>query len=155
MRHTVTSLALKSLLAHVCLNSAVLAARFAFSRRRTGRHARATFSLSKNANLIGVAPVATTTSTLRRGASIIRHFLELPLSNPGFEAHLTGPPARKEGLRCLRDARPDYWARRVIEKHAGKATLGDMDYGRIPEVICATFIFLAKLRPSLLEERCL
>jgi len=29
---------------------------------------------------------------------------------------------------ALRDAGPDYWGRRVIEKHAGKPTLGEMDY---------------------------
>jgi serine/threonine-protein kinase HipA len=29
---------------------------------------------------------------------------------------------------ALRDAGPDYWGRRVIEKHAGKAQLGELDY---------------------------
>jgi serine/threonine-protein kinase HipA len=29
---------------------------------------------------------------------------------------------------ALRDAGPDYWGRRVIEKHAGKARLGELDY---------------------------
>ena len=29
---------------------------------------------------------------------------------------------------ALRDASPDYWGRRVIEKHAGKAQLGELDY---------------------------
>ena len=29
---------------------------------------------------------------------------------------------------ALRDAAPDYWGRRVIEKHAAKSTLGEMDY---------------------------
>ena len=29
---------------------------------------------------------------------------------------------------ALRDAGPDYWGRRVIEKHAGKPTFGEMDY---------------------------
>jgi serine/threonine-protein kinase HipA len=29
---------------------------------------------------------------------------------------------------ALRDAGPDYWGRRVIEKHAGKPTMGEMDY---------------------------
>ena len=29
---------------------------------------------------------------------------------------------------ALRDAGPDYWGRRVIEKHAGKPKLGEMDY---------------------------
>ena len=29
---------------------------------------------------------------------------------------------------ALRDAGPDYWGRRVIEKHAARSTLGEMDY---------------------------
>ena len=29
---------------------------------------------------------------------------------------------------ALRDAGPDYWGRRVIEKHAGKTQLGELDY---------------------------
>jgi serine/threonine-protein kinase HipA len=29
---------------------------------------------------------------------------------------------------ALRDAGPDYWGRRVIEKHAGKPELGELDY---------------------------
>ena len=29
---------------------------------------------------------------------------------------------------ALRDAGPDYWGRRVIEKHAGKGELGEIDY---------------------------
>ena len=28
----------------------------------------------------------------------------------------------------IRDASPDYWGRRVMEKHAGKTTLGEIDY---------------------------
>jgi serine/threonine-protein kinase HipA len=31
-------------------------------------------------------------------------------------------------LGALRDAGPDYWGRRVIEKHAGRAQLGELDY---------------------------
>lgn len=29
---------------------------------------------------------------------------------------------------AIRDAGPDYWGRRIIEKHAGKALLGELDY---------------------------
>ena len=29
---------------------------------------------------------------------------------------------------ALRDAGPDYWGRRVIEKHSGKTVLGEIDY---------------------------
>lgn len=36
--------------------------------------------------------------------------------------------ALKGVFGALRDAGPDYWGRRVIEKHAGKAELSEMDY---------------------------
>ena len=36
--------------------------------------------------------------------------------------------ALKGVFGALRDAGPDYWGRRVIEKHAGKSQLGELDY---------------------------
>lgn len=36
--------------------------------------------------------------------------------------------AMKGIFGALRDAAPDYWGRRVIEKHAGKPQLGELDY---------------------------
>jgi serine/threonine-protein kinase HipA len=49
--------------------------------------------------------------------------VELKLSNETYSnVHLKGV------FGALRDAGPDYWGRRVIEKHAGKANLGEMDY---------------------------
>jgi serine/threonine-protein kinase HipA len=36
--------------------------------------------------------------------------------------------ALKGVFGALRDAGPDYWGRRVIEKHAGKTQLGELDY---------------------------
>jgi serine/threonine-protein kinase HipA len=36
--------------------------------------------------------------------------------------------ALKGVFGALRDAGPDYWGRRVIEKHAGKPALGELDY---------------------------
>jgi serine/threonine-protein kinase HipA len=49
--------------------------------------------------------------------------IELKLSNTTYSTvHLKGV------FGALRDAGPDYWGRRVIEKHAGKAVLGEMDY---------------------------
>jgi serine/threonine-protein kinase HipA len=66
---------------------------------------------------------------------------------------------------ALRDAGPDYWGRRVIEKHAGKSMLGEIDYllespddragalsfglGQEPPAPCRTFnktLELAKLQ---------
>jgi len=49
--------------------------------------------------------------------------LELRLETQTFET------LRLKGLfGALRDASPDYWGRRVIEKHAGVAVLGELDY---------------------------
>ena len=49
--------------------------------------------------------------------------IELKLSNTTYSnVHLKGV------FGALCDASPDYWGRRVIEKHAGKPGLGEMDY---------------------------
>ena len=49
--------------------------------------------------------------------------VELKLSTRTYEsAQLNGV------FGALRDASPDYWGRRVIEKHAGKPQLGELDY---------------------------
>ena len=49
--------------------------------------------------------------------------LELKLSTSTFETR------RLKGIfGALRDAGPDYWGRRVIEKHSGLVQLGELDY---------------------------
>ena len=49
--------------------------------------------------------------------------VELKLSGATYET------ARLNGLfGAIRDAGPDYWGRRVIEKHAGLTKLGELDY---------------------------
>jgi serine/threonine-protein kinase HipA len=49
--------------------------------------------------------------------------IELKLSTRTYET------TRLNGVfGALRDAGPDYWGRRVIEKHAGRAQLGELDY---------------------------
>jgi serine/threonine-protein kinase HipA len=49
--------------------------------------------------------------------------VELKLSGATYET------ARLNGLfGAIRDAGPDYWGRRVIEKHAGITKLGELDY---------------------------
>lgn len=49
--------------------------------------------------------------------------IELKLSNTTYSTvHLKGV------FGALRDAGPDYWGRRIIEKHAGRSALGEMDY---------------------------
>ncbi|OJY11565.1 MAG: phosphatidylinositol kinase [Rhizobiales bacterium 62-47] len=49
--------------------------------------------------------------------------VELKLSKRTYETALLNGV-----FGALRDAGPDYWGRRVIEKHAGKAQLGELDY---------------------------
>lgn len=49
--------------------------------------------------------------------------LELKLSKRTYETALLNGV-----FGALRDAGPDYWGRRVIEKHSGKAKLGELDY---------------------------
>ena len=49
--------------------------------------------------------------------------MELKLSSTTYNT------VRLKGVfGALRDAGPDYWGRHVIEKHAAKSTLGEMDY---------------------------
>ena len=49
--------------------------------------------------------------------------IELRLSTDTYET------VRLDGVfGALRDAGPDYWGRRIIEKHAGKTRLGELDY---------------------------
>ncbi len=49
--------------------------------------------------------------------------MELKLSSTTYNT------AKLKGVfGALRDAGPDYWGRHVIEKHAAKSTLGEMDY---------------------------
>lgn len=49
--------------------------------------------------------------------------IELKLDSQTYET------VRMQGLfGALRDAGPDYWGRRVIEKHAGLTNLGELDY---------------------------
>lgn len=63
-----------------------------------------------------------------------RTYLERPEAVPidpvelklGKDTYRTA--ALKGVFGALRDAGPDYWGRRVIEKHAGKPQLGELDY---------------------------
>jgi serine/threonine-protein kinase HipA len=49
--------------------------------------------------------------------------IELPLADHTYRTN------RLKGLfGALRDGSPDYWGRRVIEKYAGLAELGELDY---------------------------
>jgi serine/threonine-protein kinase HipA len=62
-------------------------------------------------------------SYLARADAVAIDPVELKLSDDTYET------ARLNGVfGALRDAGPDYWGRRVIEKHAGVPALGELDY---------------------------
>lgn len=62
-------------------------------------------------------------SYLARAEAVPLEPLELPLQERTFETtQLNGV------FGALRDASPDFWGRRVIERHAGKPTLTELDY---------------------------
>ena len=62
-------------------------------------------------------------SYLERGDAVPIDPLTLKLSNNTYETNLL-----KGVFGALRDASPDYWGRRVIEKHLGRTELGEIDY---------------------------
>lgn len=62
-------------------------------------------------------------SYLERSDAVPIDPIELPLSDRTYQTE------RLKGMfGALRDAGPDYWGRRVIEKHAGLSGLGELDY---------------------------
>ncbi|GGC16873.1 phosphatidylinositol kinase [Novosphingobium endophyticum] len=62
-------------------------------------------------------------SYLARADAVPIDPLELKLANTTYQT-----TALKGVFGALRDAGPDYWGRRVIEKHAGLPALGEIDY---------------------------
>lgn len=62
-------------------------------------------------------------SYLARGDAVAVDPVELKLSKGTFRTR-----ALKGVFGALRDAGPDYWGRRIIEKHSGKPQLGELDY---------------------------
>ena len=62
-------------------------------------------------------------SYLRNSSAVDIDPIELKLSDTTYETtQLNGV------FGALRDAGPDFWGRRVIEKHSGKTQLGELDY---------------------------
>ena len=62
-------------------------------------------------------------SYLERSDAVPIDPIELPLSDRTYETmNLKGM------FGAIRDAGPDYWGRRVIEKYSGATTLGELDY---------------------------
>lgn len=62
-------------------------------------------------------------SYLERNDAVPIDPVELPLSNRTYETM-----SLKGMFGAIRDAGPDYWGRRVIERHSGVTTLGELDY---------------------------
>lgn len=62
-------------------------------------------------------------SYLERDDAVPIDPLALKLSNKTYETNML-----KGIFGALRDASPDYWGRRVIEKHVGRTELGEIDY---------------------------
>ena len=81
------------------------------------------FVLTKDALDVPVGRFVYGKSYLVRENAVPIDPLELNLSTKTFETR------RLNGIfGALRDAGPDYWGRRVIEKHSGKSQLGELDY---------------------------
>lgn len=62
-------------------------------------------------------------SYLQRGDAVAFDPVELKLAPRVYET-----TAMQGIFGALRDAGPDHWGRRIIERHLGKATLGELDY---------------------------
>jgi serine/threonine-protein kinase HipA len=81
------------------------------------------FELTKNREGAGLGRFVYGKSYLGRKEPVEIDPVELKLSDQTYET------TRLEGVfGALRDSGPDYWGRRVIEKHAGKPQLGELDY---------------------------
>jgi serine/threonine-protein kinase HipA len=62
-------------------------------------------------------------SYLERGNAVAIDSPELKLGNRTYETNIL-----KGVFGALRDASPDYWGRRVIEKRSGRTQLGEIEY---------------------------
>ena len=81
------------------------------------------FVLTKDRLDVSVGKFVYGQSYLARENAVPIDPFELNLSTKIFETR------RLNGLfGALRDAGPDYWGRRIIEKHSGKTQLGELDY---------------------------
>ena len=81
------------------------------------------FLLDKNRFDVPVGKFVYGRSYLAREKAVPIDPFELNLGAKIFET------SRLKGIfGALRDAGPDYWGRRVIEKHSGKIQLGELDY---------------------------
>lgn len=81
------------------------------------------FALSTNRAGVPLGRFVYGASYLERENAVPIDPLELKLGRTTYET------TRLNGVfGALRDASPDYWGRRIIEKHTGKPQLGEIDY---------------------------
>jgi serine/threonine-protein kinase HipA len=81
------------------------------------------FALSTNRAGVPLGRFVYGASYLERESAVPIDPLELKLGRTTYET------TRLNGVfGALRDASPDYWGRRIIEKHTGKPQLGEIDY---------------------------
>jgi serine/threonine-protein kinase HipA len=85
--------------------------------------AAARFELTKNRTDVPLGRLVYGKSYLARGDAVPFDPVELKLSDRVYET-----TALNGIFGALRDAGPDAWGRRVIERHAGKTALGELDY---------------------------
>lgn len=81
------------------------------------------FVLTKNRQGISLGKFIYGKSYLTRPDAVAFDPVELKLTDKTYET-----VALKGVFGALRDAGPDYWGRRIIERHAGKAELSELDY---------------------------
>jgi serine/threonine-protein kinase HipA len=81
------------------------------------------FVLTKNARGDGLGQFVYRAKYLEDPNAVEIDPVELKLSNRTYETAL-----QNGVFGAIRDAGPDFWGRRVIEKHAGKVKLGELDY---------------------------
>jgi serine/threonine-protein kinase HipA len=81
------------------------------------------FELTKDRHGTALGRFVYDKSYVSRGNAVVIDPIELKLSGETYET------VRLNGVfGALRDSCPDYWGRRVIEKYAGVAQLGELDY---------------------------
>jgi serine/threonine-protein kinase HipA len=85
--------------------------------------AAARFELAADGNGLPLGRLVYGKSYLQRQEAVPIDPLELPLTARVYET-----PRMNGVFGALRDAGPDYWGRRVIERYVGKAPLGELDY---------------------------
>lgn len=83
----------------------------------------ARFELAADNNGTPIGRLVYGKSYLERPDAVEIDPVELKLVERAYET-----TALKGIFGALRDAGPDYWGRRVIERHVGKAPLGELDY---------------------------